>query len=165
MAELEAVRRINAAMDAASRATILIETAEAAAAAGDLAKAAAQLREAVELSPSMIEAHFRLAAVLDNSTEAEAALRRVLDLNPRHAAAHFRLGMLLHSSERREASEELSRAVELAPGMTEAHRLLARVAMQSRDAPASERHWTAVAAWIPEDAETIRNLQGLAGRN
>lgn len=83
------------------------------------AKAAAQ--KALEIDPSLSEAHTALGnalAVYDwNWAEAERAFKRAIELNPNSADAHFRYAQVFLSPTGRhdEAIREMSRALELEP--------------------------------------------------
>ncbi len=156
--ELESVQRINRERDAVSRALILIETAAADMKKGNTGKAIGELREAAALSPELLEAHYQLGLALGRSAEAESAFRRVLQLNPNHAPAHYQLGLAFAARGDHTAASEFKLAVELAPGLTEAHRALAKLATTAKDWTTAEAHWTSVLAWIPDDPAAHANL-------
>ncbi len=107
---------------------ILVETAEGGTNKGEQSTAIGELQEAVTLSPDFTEAHYQLGLALrrsvDGSAKSAAALRQVLQLNPNHAPAHFQLGLLQAArDDKTQASSEFQKAVELAPGLTEAQRI------------------------------------------
>jgi Flp pilus assembly protein TadD len=125
---------------------------------GNTGRAIGELREAAALSPELLEAHYQLGLALGRSAEAESAFRRVLQLNPSHASAHYQLGLALASRGDHTAASEFKLAVELAPGLTEAHRALAKLATTAKDWTTAEAQWTAVLAWIPDDPDAHVNL-------
>ena len=81
-------------------------------------KAHSLLKEAVRLDPKSIAAHSALASVL-RLTEIKAALdeaQRVVEVAPRYSTGHVDVGRTLLTMDRkREAIEELRRAVRLKP--------------------------------------------------
>jgi tetratricopeptide (TPR) repeat protein len=149
------VRRLNAARADASRAMILVETAGQLQQSGDVATAAARLREAVTLAPGFAEAHFQLARVLRQAgarpSDIESPLLRVLQLDPRHAGAHYEWGLLRESDDADAASEAFRRAADLWPGFVPAHRALAELAQTRQDWPTVVTALEAVVAWEPHD--------------
>ncbi len=86
---------------------------------GDLARAAAEYRHALRLSPSFAPAAINLADVLRLSgrdAEGEAVLRDALTRTPREASLHHALGLrLVRAARLDEALAALGRASRLAP--------------------------------------------------
>ena len=83
-------------------------------------KAEAAARRALELDPTLAEAHTSLAHIEDvyhwNWREAEREYRRALELDPRYATAHAWLADCLMAQERTEESfAQIARAQELEP--------------------------------------------------
>ncbi len=84
-------------------------------------KAKAAAKKALEIDPSLSEAHTALANVLAvydwNWAEAEREFKRAIELNPNSADAHFRYAQVFLSPTGRhdEAIREMNRAVELEP--------------------------------------------------
>jgi TolB-like protein len=72
---------------------------------------------ALQLDPSMVEAHFSLAQTLEydwNWSEAEKEFKLALKLNPNYPDAHVQYGRLVQALGRNdEAMKEMSRAMEL----------------------------------------------------
>lgn len=87
------------------------------------------LRTALELDPTLDEAHFTLALYLQETGDRRAAQRELettLRLNPDHSDAHGSLGLLMAELGNLNAAEShLRKAIELNPGDT-----LAREALQ-----------------------------------
>ncbi|HKW74612.1 MAG TPA: hypothetical protein VJN64_03735 [Terriglobales bacterium] len=81
-------------------------------------RAEAAARKALELDPSLAEAHTALALVQHhyhwNWSQAEAEYRRSLELNPSHAATHLWYSWLLLASRRQaEALAEIDRTLQI----------------------------------------------------
>jgi TolB-like protein/tetratricopeptide (TPR) repeat protein/DNA-binding winged helix-turn-helix (wHTH) protein len=75
--------------------------------------------KAIELDPSLPEAHFSLAQTLEyewNWSEAEKEFKRALELNPNYADAHLEYGRFLQAIGRNdEAMTEMNNATEVDP--------------------------------------------------
>lgn len=86
---------------------------------GTLSDAKAAARRALELNPSLAEAHFSLAQTLEydwNWSEAEKEYRLALNLNPNYADAHLEYGRLVQALGRNdEAMTQMNYAMELDP--------------------------------------------------
>ncbi len=95
---------------------------------GRLDKAEAAYRRAIELEPSLGEAHRQLRILFAQQgryEEALAAARSVVECNPEDAKLCYELGKLLQRQERLdEAEAAYRRAIELEPSLGEAHRQL-----------------------------------------
>lgn len=92
---------------------------------GDLPKARASLRRAVEINPRGAEAWNNLGLVEGNMGLADSAiadLRRAIELVPTFTEAHYNLGSLLLMQQRpAEAEAPLEKAVALSPAHAAAH--------------------------------------------
>lgn len=107
------------------------------------AKARQSAEKAVEIEPSLAEAHASLALVLLifdwNFPEADREFRRAIDLNPRYAYAHQWYAELLYATGRYEESvSEVRRAVELEPFASILHANLALSLMLAGRYPEAE---------------------------
>ena len=156
------VRRLNDENARIGRTLVLLQTASERTAGGDTAAAIAQLREAIEITPAFPEAHYQLGLALERasapSSDIERTFRTVLQLNPDHAPARHHLGALLaRRGDVEGAKSELQRAIELAPGLVDAHRELARIALEARDWTAAVRHLDQVLLWNPDDRHATDN--------
>jgi tetratricopeptide (TPR) repeat protein len=125
--------------------------------------AATAFRSALQLDPTLAEAHYQLAQLAERSgapAAAEAGYRETLRYAPHHAAAHARLGLLLARANRLpEAAEQLQAAVRLAPGDVDARANLGNVFLlqgQPRDAITC---YEEVLRVRPNDSRTRENLQ------
>ena len=98
------------------------------------AKAAAT--KALELDPSLAEAHFSLAQTLEynwNWAEAEKQYRLALKLNPNYADAHLQYGRFVQALGRNdEAMTQMSQAIELDPFSIKTKVVVAYVTYASR---------------------------------
>jgi tetratricopeptide (TPR) repeat protein len=98
---------------------LLFDMADLELEAGNPEKAAAKLRQIVELDPEYAQAHYALGEVLldmGEPREALDALRLAAALDPDHANLHLRIGQaLLELSEARDADRYLSAAYEEDP--------------------------------------------------
>jgi Flp pilus assembly protein TadD len=132
-------------------------------ASGDIAAAIAQLRQAADISPHFPEAQYQLGLALDRSSrdfaDIERTFTRVLELDPNHARARYRLGLLLaRRGDTATAALELQRASAIAPGLVDAHRELARLALAAQDWSAAVRQLQTVLIWEPEDERARDDL-------
>jgi tetratricopeptide (TPR) repeat protein len=100
-AEAAEAERLKAEEAGRGRAMILAETGAGLLARGEAAAAVRDLREAVEASPSFVEAQYLLGIALRRSgalpREAQEPLLRVLDLDPGHAEARLEVARILGS--------------------------------------------------------------------
>jgi tetratricopeptide (TPR) repeat protein len=162
------VQRINAERAALGQAMVLVERATHLLDDGDAQGAVALLRDAVDLSPTLAEAHYRLARALMRPFEAparqllavtpdaaaaiETALLRVVVLDPADARAYVELGRLhVSRGARGPALAALRRASSIAPGLMEAQRALADLAAAHRDWATAIPALEAIVAWHPHD--------------
>ncbi len=104
---------------------------------GDLDRAEALFREALDLAPDYPRASLNLGNALAKQgrlEEAVGAYEAAIALDARHAGAHFNLGKALAQLDRRdEAAERLERALALDPSMADAAVMLASVAESRGD--------------------------------
>ena len=170
----QAVTRLNAEKTRLSQAVILVDNAVNSLERGDVGGALPVLRQAIELAPSLAEAHFQLAVALTRSAAPERtssenggraaienALLRVIELEPANAHAYARLG-LLHANHGHTAPAfaALRRAVSLAPSLADAQRALAELARAHQDWPTAIAALEAVIVWQPDDASSLASLAG-----
>lgn len=98
---------------------------------GQLERAIACYRRAIQLQPSYADAYHNLGEVLSvmgQCEEAIAAYRQAIDLNPNFDAPHYGLGKALASLDRREeAIACYRRAIELNPNLVQAYQSLGDV--------------------------------------
>ncbi len=99
--------------------------------------AAAAYRRAIAVNADSIEAHAKLAALLDSASrlnEALTHLRRIVAIRPGSADAHNDLGgALAQAGFPDEAARHLRRALELDPNHTVARQNLERLTRGGRD--------------------------------
>lgn len=149
----------------AASATTLVTLAAERTAAGDDAGAHALLRQATDTDPASPNAWFQLGIVshrLARWAEARTAFLRTVGLRPLLAPARVNLGLvLLEDGDAHAALPHLRRAVELAPGNTNARFLLARAQRrlgQREEAADNLRH---VIAALPAQSEYQVEWSGL----
>jgi predicted CXXCH cytochrome family protein len=87
---------------------------------GDLPKAEAVLKQALEIAPTLATSSLNLADVyreMGREADAQALVRAVIQREPRHALAHHVLGLSLHRQHRSaDALAALQQATRLEPG-------------------------------------------------
>jgi tetratricopeptide (TPR) repeat protein len=152
------IRRINAGNAAIGRSMLLLETAGDRLRAADRATALAQIREAIEASPTFAEAYYQLGLALlpgpADARESQQAFERVIQLDPQYAGAHYQLGLLFaRRGATSEAEDHFRAALSLAPAMLEAHRAVLALAEQREDWQAVVEQATAVLALDPSDTD------------
>lgn len=158
------IKRLNEENASVGRTLILLQTASERLASGDIVTAIAQLREATDISPTFPEALYQLGVALERASsdapEIERTFRQVLQRNGDHALARYHIGRLLARSGHKDgAQRELERATELAPGLVDAYRELARLALDARDWSAAARHLQRVLMWEPGDQQARDDLE------
>jgi TolB-like protein/DNA-binding winged helix-turn-helix (wHTH) protein len=101
-----------------------------------LSDAKAAATKALELDPSLAEAHFSLAQTLEydwNWSEAEKEYRLALKLNPNYADAHLQYGRFVQALRRNdEAMTQMNNAIELDPFSVKTRVVVAYVTYASR---------------------------------
>lgn len=101
-----------------------------------LSDAKAAATKALELDPSLAEAHFSLAQTLEydwNWPEAEKEYRLALKLNPNYADAHLQYGRFVQALRRNdEAMTQMNDAIELDPFSVKTRVVVAYVTYASR---------------------------------
>lgn len=110
---------------------------------GDLDRAIAEYREAIELNPGEPRTYFHLALVYrtkNDTVDEERALEQALAANDHYAPAHTELGrMLIEQGRLEDAENHLKLAVQYNPNSEEAYFLLVRVyAMLGQKSQAQE---------------------------
>ena len=151
------VKRLKERETGLGRAMLLVEVAARKFDAGEAGVAVASLREAVAASPDFAEAHYQLGLALRRasapSAHAEDAFLRAVQLDPRHAPARYEWARQLAAhGDTMGAMDQLRKAVELQPGLVEAHRARARIARASREWVTAAAELQALLAWEPDDA-------------
>jgi tetratricopeptide (TPR) repeat protein len=111
----------------------------------DPAAAADAYRQALELDPSMVDAHLNLGRLLHEAgrtVEAEGHYLRVLESRPDDPTAFFNLGVALQDLGRpAEAAEIYEKALEIDPALADAHYNLAVVYEELGRKKAAIRHF------------------------
>lgn len=106
--------------------------------------AAAAYRQAIELDPSLADAHLNLGRLLHEGGEpatAEAHYRQALTLYPDDALAAYNLGVALQDQERpREAAAAYDQALALDPKLADAHFNLSGIYERLGEKAAAFRH-------------------------
>jgi tetratricopeptide (TPR) repeat protein len=141
------------------RAMVLVEAAEQARKAGELATSIARLREAVAADPAFPAAHLRLGSALRESggdaDQTLAELRRVLQLDPECAEAHYQIGLTLERARREAAAlDEFRIAVDMAPCRVEFMQALGRAALQAGQWAEAAAQFRGVLSWRPHDDDS-----------
>lgn len=140
---------------------------------GDLDTALAEHAKAVAEEPDNVT--YRLAysgslALAERYDDAIAQLEELLRRNPSHAVGHYRLGrmLILRQAKVERGMAELRRAVELAPELAPAVKMLAAMEARRGDFAAAAGHYARAVELAPDDTglrllwvETLR----LAGQN
>lgn len=167
--ERDEAQRIDTLRSNRGRAVVLLQAAEGLMQAGGKAKALADLRQAVELSPDFPEAYFQLAVALDRSSaplsEIAGALRKAIEIDPGHAPAHYQLGLVYKKQGMIEQEQaELRSALKLAPSLSGAHLAMAETAVENRDWPRAVDEYVRYLAWKPND-EVVRRALAIARSN
>jgi tetratricopeptide (TPR) repeat protein len=112
---------------------------------GNLEAAAREFAAALELDPSLVDAHFNLGQVLfrlGRPEEARAAFEHALALTPEHAGAHNGLGVLaLEAGDLSAAEERFRRAVAADPEYADAHHNLGVVLERTARASAAQAEY------------------------
>jgi tetratricopeptide (TPR) repeat protein len=105
------------------RALVLLQSVDQRLRGGDLKRAEAQVREAINENPRLADGYFRLGQVLAKEGDAGAAIRafrKALDIDPERADAHFAIGSVLRDGKQAaEAQEEFRYALKMRPCETQ----------------------------------------------
>ncbi|MBI3695987.1 MAG: tetratricopeptide repeat protein [Acidobacteria bacterium] len=116
-------------------------------AAGDLAQSAAEHERALEIDPTLTQAHTNLVTLygrLGKAAKAEEHYRAAIGQNPNLAEAHYNFGVLLFERGKyREAGSVFRKAVEINPYYAEAHNNLAFVLEHEGRAQEALQHYRA----------------------
>jgi tetratricopeptide (TPR) repeat protein len=126
-------------------------------AAGDLERAEARFRLALEFHPGFAEAHANLGLVAlarGQLAEAEAHLRGAIGLREDFGEAWGNLGVVLERRGRLDAAEEAyERALSIHPGITFARRALAWLLVRTGRLVEARAHLLRLLELAPDDAE------------
>jgi protein O-GlcNAc transferase len=133
--------------------------------AGELARAEADYRAALDLAPDYPRAHINLGNALQKQErleEAAAAHARALEIDPAYAPAHYNLGAVrLALGDAGSARASLERALEINPAMADAAVLLAAACELLGDRARAERELERAIAIDPHSAGALANLGAL----
>ena len=117
--ESEKAAELTAQERGLGRTMVLIQSARQRLARGENGEAIAELKEAVQITPSFADGHYYLGVALANGPEAVAAFRKVVELNPTRGDAHQQLAMLYEKAgQRAAAQDEYREAARLSPCST-----------------------------------------------
>jgi tetratricopeptide (TPR) repeat protein len=138
---------------------------EALLAAGRVAAAEADLREAVRLAPTSIEGHFSLGQALAAQKKygaAAEAYRRVLELTPAHPGAYRELAhCALTRGEKAEAIRLLRQALQYGPNNAEIHRDLGEALATEGQNEEAAQHLARAIDLNPDDARARELLEAV----
>src|SRR5437763_582856 len=153
---------------AARRAQQFIASGDHHAAAGDLAAADIEYRNAIKAAPSSIEAHRRLLDVAVRRHESNALAREVFalaQLVPGDPVVQMRAGELYFQMGRfAEAEHAFTQAAGADPSRAAAHRALALLYMRRRRPAEAERQWEAVARSPECDPFALADFHAAQGK-
>jgi len=110
---------------------------------GDKKRANELFRAAVAAHPkdaAVRVAWGRLFLETYNKQEASTLFKEALQLDPQNADAHLGLALVAAEGFENAAVEEANQALKLRPGLTEAHTLLASLALEENDAARANQH-------------------------
>ncbi len=134
---------------------------------GDLGRtdeAIAQLREAIRLNPSYVDAHTNLGRALrlhGSPTDAADEFRLALRYYPQYAAAHNGLGIVLAGSKPDEALEQFAEAIRLDPMNSEPQYNMGLVLAQTGRLQEAIGHFSEALRLRPDFVEA-HNSMGMA---
>ncbi|MFI5165326.1 MAG: sulfatase-like hydrolase/transferase [Thermoanaerobaculales bacterium] len=138
------------------------QDAEACRHAGDLERAVALYRRAVELAPADRDAHYNLAMTLQDAgrrDEALAALQTAIALDPTHPEAHNALGIALSlRGQLEQARAQFAQAAELDPHNAAAFNNLANVLRDLKRPDEAERAYRRAIELAPSYADPWNGL-------
>ncbi len=132
---------------------------------GEVDRAIAQYRKAVEIRPDLESSHFNLATMLARAGDLDGARRsfeEALRIRPDYAEASNNLGnVLMLQDEVAAAMDCYRKAIALDPGYASAHRNLGFAHGRAGDARAAATELRAALRLEPEDASTMNLLAWL----
>jgi len=111
---------------------------------GQLKEAAEEHEAAVEIDPTLVQAHvnlIRLYGQLGEPSRAEEHYRAALEMAPHLAELHYNYGVLLNDRDPAGGAEAFRRALELKPNYAEAHNNYALFLMLSGKLDDAVRHY------------------------
>lgn len=136
---LEAVRALNQGPDRLLRQAMELESQGQLAAARDL-----QLK-ALELNPSLTQAHVNLISIygrLGDAANAEKHYRKAIGLDASASEAYYNFGVLCYQSKRRqEAQAAFEKAIAINPGYAEAHNNIGTLLQEEGKLTQAARHF------------------------
>lgn len=129
---------------------------------GNFSDAAAAYRRAIELDPTIAEAHFNLGNVLCELNESAAALdayHQAIALRPDFFEAHFNLADTLSGNGRlEEAAESYQKAAEIRPLLSDVHNNLGTVLIELGDFDGAILSLQTAVSAAPQSGEAYANL-------
>ena len=121
---------------------------------GDLAGAAAEHLRALEIDPSVVQAHVNLVSLYGRMGEPEKAerhYRQALEFNPGQADLHYNYGVLMFTRNRfAEARAAFEKAIEANPSYASAHNNLGQILEQEGRVPEAAEHYRAAVQAQPQ---------------
>jgi len=130
-----------------------------------LAEAAREYREAIQIDSDLADAHFRLGLLElreEHPTAATQSFSRAVDLDPKNLGARLSLGTLLVAATRYSEARQQAEAVLSEDGRNSgAHRLLGQIALQQMQYVAAENELKQSIELAPRDPRAYEDL-GLA---
>ena len=152
----------------AHRAQAFVASGDRHAAAGDLAAADIEYRNAIKATPSSIEAHSRLLDLSTKRHDGASVAREVFalaELLPDDTGVQMRAGELaLQLGHLSEAEQTLKRAVAIDESKAAPHRVLALVYTRWKRLAEAERQWEAVAKSPDGDPFALADFHIAQGR-
>jgi len=156
-------QKTNSDTEARRQALKLVEQAKSLVESGDLPRALAQMKQALELCPHDDTIQFRLASLdydLAHYDEARDAIQEAIALVPSQWIYYLLQGLIEGRSGRLEAARSsLGVAVRLNPSAGDAHNALGEVALRQGDAIAAEASFRKASELDPGQAAYRANLE------
>lgn len=122
--------------------------------AGQLQDAAAEQEQALQIDPSLVQAHVNLISLygkLDQSEQAEAHFRKAVELDSRQADAYYNYGVLLFRRKQFSGAEQAFKdALSRNPHHAQAHHNLGFLYEQRGDLPLALKEYEAATASQPD---------------
>ena len=128
---------------------------------GQLQEAVEEHVAAVEIDPTLMQAHvnlIRLYGQLGEPSRGEEHYRAALEIDPNLAELHYNYGVLLNQQDPAGAAEAFRRALELKPSYAKAHNNYAFLLMTSGKLDDAARHYRAAVEERPDDRAARFNL-------